>query len=182
MMASEMWCAAAGAVWQVSGLLPLPWDLRITNANTSEQLVAQCGLLSVLLRAPTVTCTQCCSLHVSRQAGVYTYISIIAGVPSQRLCSPARSTQRPCSSAPQPLLCTQARCGLLLMSLVGQVLLYLAHATAALQTAPPTRLRCCPAFICSPAACCSSSPKQCPQRRAPPASRALRLQGPASGT
>ena len=34
---------AIGAVWQASELPPLPWDLRITDAQSSEQLVSRCA-------------------------------------------------------------------------------------------------------------------------------------------
>lgn len=30
-----------GAVWQISGLPPLPWDLRITSSTMAEQLLAR---------------------------------------------------------------------------------------------------------------------------------------------
>jgi hypothetical protein len=34
---------AIGAVWQASELPRLPWDLRITDAQSSEQLVSRCA-------------------------------------------------------------------------------------------------------------------------------------------
>ncbi len=34
---------AIGAVWQASDLPPLPWDLRITDAQSSEQLISMCA-------------------------------------------------------------------------------------------------------------------------------------------
>lgn len=56
-----------GGVWQMSGLPPLPWDLRITSATKAERLLARQTHLQFALLISTITshATWFCMLSTS---------------------------------------------------------------------------------------------------------------------